>query len=258
MLFRMTLVVMALYVVCCAAALGQPAATSARENPAEARPATGSQGPVSAAELMQRNGGSLLRASLAAAPDPAKARILQVSYLAVPEPEPRTLKKHDLLTIIIREESDYSSQGTTDLKREGNIDARLDEFVKLNLKNLEIEGGAIGATPPSIKGSAKRDFKGEATVDRSDSFTARLTAEVLDVKPNGTVAVQARKRIRADDEEQEFILTGVIRAADVTVDNTVLSTQIHDLTLQKNHKGAVKDHTQRGWLVKLLDVLNPF
>ena len=42
----------------------------------------------SPAELMQLNGGSLLRASLASAPDPAKAHIASISFFSVPEPEP--------------------------------------------------------------------------------------------------------------------------------------------------------------------------
>src|SRR5690349_14254874 len=55
--------------------------------------------------LMRSNGGSLLRASLAAQTDPSIAKASQVSFFAVPAPVPRVLKKHDLVTIIVREES---------------------------------------------------------------------------------------------------------------------------------------------------------
>ena len=80
----------------------------------------------------------------------------------------------------------------------------------------------------------------------------------MDVKPNGTLIVQARKRIKTDEEEQQFILTGVCRVEDITADNAILSTQLFDLELQKNHKGAVRDATKRGILPKLLDWINPF
>jgi len=212
----------------------------------------------SPAELMQINGGSLLKASLAAGPDPAKAKLGSVSFFAVPELEPKVIKKHDLVTIIIREESDMSTDATTDLKKNSNLDAQLDEWVKLNFKNWAIEGGGQGATPPSIKMSGSRNLKGEAKVERTDSFLARITAEVVDVKPNGTFAIQARKVIRKDEEEQEFILTGICRGADVTPDNTVLSTQVYNLELNTRHKGAVRDTTKRGFIPKLLDFINPF
>jgi flagellar L-ring protein precursor FlgH len=207
---------------------------------------------------MQRAGGSLLRASVGVAPDPNQAKINNVSFFAVPEPEPRVLKKHDLVTIIVREESESSSEATTDLKKDAAFEAKLEEWIKLAIHNLEIEGGAIGPNPPSVKMSGSRDFKGEATVDRTDSLLLRVTAEVIDVKPNGTLVLQARQRIKTDEEVQEFTLSGICRAEDVTPDNTILSTQLFDKEVTKTHKGAVKDTTQRGWIPKLLDVINPF
>ncbi|HEX5245021.1 MAG TPA: flagellar basal body L-ring protein FlgH [Tepidisphaeraceae bacterium] len=103
-----------------------------------------------------------------------------------------------------------------------------------------------------------RTFKGTGDVTRNDTFTARITAEVLDVKPNGTLVLQARKHIKTDEEEQLMVLTGTCRVEDVTADNTVLSTQLNDLDLQKNHKGDVREATRRGFLGKLLDFVNPF
>src|SRR5207244_10340530 len=97
------------------------------------------------AELMQLNGGSLLRATLSAAPDPAKARLASISYFSVPDPEPKVIKKHDLVTIIIREESEMTSDGKSDLKKNADLDMRLDEWISANFKNFAIQGGAQGA-----------------------------------------------------------------------------------------------------------------
>jgi len=210
------------------------------------------------AELMQLNGGSLLRATLSAAPDPAKARLASISYFSVPDPEPKVIKKHDLVTIIIREESEMTSDGKSDLKKNADLDMRLDEWISANFKNFAIQGGAQGANPPSVKASGSRNLKGEAKLERTDHFLARITAEVVDVKPNGTFAIAARKFIKKDEEEQEFILTGVCRGADVTPDNTVLSSQVYNMELITNHKGAVRDTTKRGLIPKLLDFVNPF
>src|SRR3989440_10800076 len=67
--------------------------------------------------IMQRTGGSLLKAALAAKPDPSQAKISQVSFLTVPEQQPKKLKKHDLVTIVIREESDIQSKGENDFQK---------------------------------------------------------------------------------------------------------------------------------------------
>lgn len=183
--------------------------------------------------------------------------LASVSFLAVPEPQPKVVKKHDIITLIIREESEYSSEGTTDLKKQADLNAAIQQFIRINAANFAIEN-SIGGAAPTISMNGSRNFKGEATVDRTDSYTQRVGAEVIDVKPNGTLVLQAMKTIQTDEEEQSVILSGVCRAEDITADNTVLSTQLHDLTVRKTHKGAVRDTTKRGWVPRLLDVLNPF
>ncbi len=213
---------------------------------------------VNAQSLYQHNGGSLLKATLNAPADNRRAGLQDVSWFAVPEPEPKTLKKHDLVTIIIREESTATTTGKSDLKKSHDLDAELQEWVKLDLKNWAIKGGAQGPIPPALKYTMSRNFKGEGEVDRTDSFTFRVTAEVVDVKPNGTLVLQARKHIKTDDEEQEFVLSGVVSATSVTPDNTVLSTDLHDLDVTKRTTGQVRDTTKRGFFPKLLDALNPF
>lgn len=233
------------------------------------RPATEGQQPVrleydasinEAAVVVQRSGTSLAKAQIRTMPPlpPDAKRAREVSFYAIPEPEPRTIRKHDLVTIIIREESAFSTKGVTDAKRESTLDASLDEFIKLRIKNWEVEGGGIGPTPPAIRANANRDFKGEGTANRSDSLTARITGEVVDVKPNGTLVVQARKTIKTDDEEQQFILTGTCRVEDIIADNSVLSTQMFDLRVEKNTKGAVRSATKRSWLAEILDAISPF
>lgn len=243
----------------CSVALADPATTPTAQpvHAANTSAATGAP-PPTPGQALQKAGGSLLRATVGKTPDNTQAKLTNVSFFAVPDPQPRTMKKNDLVTIIIREESEFKSEGSTDLKKEAELEAKIEEWIKLSIKNLEITGGAQGPTPPSIKLGASRDFKGEATIDRTDSFTMRVTAEVVDVKPNGTIVLQARQKIKTDDEEQTLILSGICRAEDVTADNTVLSTQMYDKEVTKIHKGAVRDTTKRGLLSKLLDVVNPF
>ncbi|HEY1628545.1 MAG TPA: flagellar basal body L-ring protein FlgH [Tepidisphaeraceae bacterium] len=227
----------------------------AQSEPPPATPANAPQ--PTPAEAMQRAGGSLLRATAVSMPDPNQAKLSAVSYFAVPEPVPRTLKKHDLVTILVHEQSEYKANGTTDLERTADYDAKLSEFLKISLKNFQV-AGVSPQTAPEINGTGQRDFKGSADVDRSDSMTLRVTAEVIDVKPNGTLALQARTHIKNDEEDQTVILSGICRVEDVTPDNTVISTQMYDTNLTKLTTGAVRDTNRRSWAQKLLDVFNPF
>lgn len=203
--------------------------------------------------VMQRNGNSLLQATINRGP--VANTTAAVSFIAVPLPEPKIIRKHDLLTVVIRENSTFSSDGATDLKRSASINAAIQDYISLNLQNLALDSNT---TDLRLRANASRDFKGEGKIDRKDDFSARLTCEVIDVKPNGTFAIRGVKRIQTDDDVQIFVLTGTARSGDVSLDNTVLSTQLHNLELTKTHDGPVRDATKRGWATRLLDALNPF
>ena len=209
--------------------------------------------------LVQRTNGSLLRAETYNDLDAGSISTTGASFYNVPEPKPKLLKKHDLVTIVIRENSQFSSNGTNDLKHGNDLDAIIDSYV-----NLGWEGGGpslsehLPVTPIEMKTSGQRDFKGDATLERDDSYTGRITAEVVDVKPNGTLILQATEDIKTDEEEQKVTLLGTCRVEDITEDNTVLSNQLYNMSLNKQHKGAVKDTTTRGLFTRLLDWINPF
>jgi flagellar L-ring protein precursor FlgH len=213
---------------------------------------------IAPADVIPHSGGSLMRAGafqpVSPEPRPGQTRMDAVSLYAVPAPAPREIKKHALLTIVIREESQASSQAKADATKETSLDAHLDQYVKLTSK-LYLD--QIN-NPLSIQSGTKQEFKGDGQADRSDSFVTRIGAEVVDVKPNGTLVLQARKHIKLDEEEQDYVLSGVCRVEDVSIDNTVLSTQLHDLDLTKTTKGIVRDATKRGLFTRFLDFVNPF
>jgi flagellar L-ring protein precursor FlgH len=255
-MIRFSMLVVGLYGICCAMALGQTPGKQDREAPTPQR--TKTLDPDRNGKPLSRDtGGSLIAESLARPVDSNQLKYSDVSLIAVPEQKPHELKKHDLLTIIVTEESQSSSKGTTDLKKSSDMDAKVDSYVKLNAAQVAVHGVTPNVAP-ELKFETQRDSKGDAQVDRQDSFTARIGAEVIDVKPNGTLVIQAKKHIKTDDEEQDFILTGVCRAIDVTPDNTVQSTVLHDLDVHKTTKGAARDTTKRGLIPRLLDFVNPF
>jgi flagellar L-ring protein precursor FlgH len=214
-----------------------------------------------AGQMMQSNGGSLLKATLAAQRDPGQAPLDNVSFFAVAPPDPRVIRKQDLVTIIVRQESEFSSDGKTETKKDAKLDAVLDQFLRFNINNgnLRVDGNAIGAgTSPGVSGSASQEFNGEGKVERSDSFITRIQARVVDVKPNDTIVLEARSELRHDDELQTLILSGTCRAEDITADNSILSTQLFDQKIDRQSKGNVRNANRKGWITKLLDVINPF
>ena len=168
---------------------------------------------------------------------------------------PKTFKVHDLITIIVRQQRKYESDAEQESKSKFEISSELDAFLKF------IDGGVGSAAfrrgHPNIDYKFDSRLKNEADKEREDKLTTRITAEIIDVKPNGNLVLQARNEIKFDNDTAIMTLTGTCRQVDVSPDNTVLSTQLADLRIDNINTGAVRDGARRGWLTQVLDFLKP-
>ncbi len=181
-----------------------------------------------------------------------------VSLIYIEEPEVKQYKEHDIVTIIIDEVSSQTSSQTLKTKKESDASATVNTLVDvLQLLELRLKDEAIGDLD-LVDFGAEREFKGKGDYDRSDKFSARIAAEILEVKPNGTLVLQATKRITKDQEEQILVLAGVARSEDITAQNTILSSQLANLSLAIENEGAVKKAAEKGFLTKFFDTLFAF
>lgn len=215
----------------------------------EARPGA----PAMVAPAVAANGASR---PLAAGADPA-APLYGVSMFALTPPEPRTFAVHDLVTILIDETSRSSSSQTLETEKKLNTRATLNSIADpLELLEARLREDVLNVD--LIDAKANRKYEGEGEYERQDRFIARVTGQIIDVKPNGTLVVEARKRIVRDEEETVIVLAGVCRQEDVTVENTVLSSQMADLRVEQHNEGAVKQAAKKGFLTNVLDAVFNF
>lgn len=182
----------------------------------------------------------------------------QVSLLWVPEPEPRVFQKHDIITIVIDEVSTQTSSQSLETEKDSRTSANLNSIVDLmSLLELRLQQGDT-SNVSLIDFNARRNFEGEGDYERKDRFSARITATVLEVKPNGTLVLEASKRIAKDTEIQTIVLSGVVREEDITRQNTVLSSQMANLNIASHHEGQVRDAAKKGLITEVLDALFAF
>lgn len=182
----------------------------------------------------------------------------QVSLLWVPEPEPRVFQKHDIITIIVDENSSQISSQSLETEKESDSSAGINAMVDLmQLLELRVRQGDT-SNVNLLDLETEREFKGEGDYERKDRFSARVTATVLEVKPNGSLLLEATKRISKDDEVQVIVLSGLVRAEDVTRQNTVLSSQIASLDVVVRNEGALRDAAKKGIITEVLDALFAF
>jgi len=183
-----------------------------------------------------------------------------VSLFALTPPEPREFVVHDLVQIIVRESSAAKSSSDLETKKDTKLDGKVPQWPDINLQDLlrlTLHQGD-DSDNPALNLEFKKDFKGEGDYERKDDLSARITAEVIDVLPNGNLVLEARTYIKTDKEEQSMKVTGVCRPDDITTLNTINSNQVHDLAVEKVHKGELKDVSKKGLFTKVLEMFFAF
>lgn len=203
-------------------------------------------------------------AQLARMADPAPVErepaenLYGVSLFVVRPPEPRTFKIHDIVTIIVNESSTQTSEQTLETTKEtegsASIGATLsiEELLDLRLRNSSISDLEL------LRYAAEREFEGEGEYERTDRITDRLSATVIDVKPNGVLVLEARRFTASDEESKSVVLSGSCRSQDITEQNTIQSNQLADLRLEVQHEGAVREAARKGPLTRFVEWILPF
>ncbi len=159
----------------------------------------------------------------------------------------------DIVTVIIAEEASASKAASTDTDRSSSISAGISNFFGLE--------NSVGSniTPSSlISASTSNDFSGGGTTTRSENLAATLTTQVVKVYPNGNLKIRGGKSVTVNNENQIIYLTGIVRAYDVSADNTVDSGDILNAQISYTGKGSISDKQKPGWLMRIFDNTWPF
>ncbi len=180
------------------------------------------------------------------------------SMFFVQPPQPRKFAAHDIVHVIINETSSATSSQSLETAKETTLENRLNSIVdplmllQLRLQSADTQDLTIADL------EATNEFTGEGDYDRQDRLSARIAAEIVDVKPNGTLILRARKTVGTDEETRTITLTGTARTEDVTDENTVLSSQLADLVVAVENDGEVRKAAKKGIITKAIEFLFNF
>lgn len=186
--------------------------------------------------------------------------VAQSSLLSVQVPEPRRFSMQDLVTIIVNERTENSSDSKMQADKKVEHKGEIKDFPQFRLADL-LEGQLKGSTndnPPKLDINYDSKFDGQGKYNRKDEMTTRVTARIIDIRPNGTLVLEARKALRTDDEAMTIVITGTCRPEDITAQNTVLSTLLYDLRVQIERSGELRRATRKGILTRVLDTVFNF
>jgi flagellar L-ring protein precursor FlgH len=160
----------------------------------------------------------------------------------------RARNVNDLVTIRVVESITGTGTADSALAKAGSGSAGVPKIFGVETKLPSVvDPSALLST------SSKTDFKGSGTTSRAGELTAQITARVADVLPNGDLVVEGIREIEINGDRQMVVLTGVVRTADISPSNTVLSTEIGQLRIRYFGNGLIKDNLKPGWLIRILN-----
>jgi len=103
-----------------------------------------------------------------------------------------------------------------------------------------------------------QSFKGKGETAQSNALSGELSVTVAAVYPNGNMLVQGEKALTLNRGDENVQFTGLVRSADISVDNRVLSTRVAAARIRYTGKGEIARASQQGWLQRFFSKLSPF
>ncbi|MBL8047450.1 MAG: flagellar basal body L-ring protein FlgH [Chthonomonas sp.] len=152
--------------------------------------------------------------------------------------------KGDVLTVVISESSVAQFSASTNTSKKDNSEVGAKFPVKFLDQLLK---------PFSTNSNSSTDGKGSTS--QNGRLQAKITGVITEVRPNGTMVVEATRTLMINKELQSFKLRGVLRPDDIAPDNSVMSESLAEADIRFEGKGAIQDRQRRGLLTKVLDWL---
>lgn len=196
-------------------------------------------------------------ASLWGAPDTRAPLTLHTGSWSYIETEaPREIRIHDIITVVVNERSQIVSDAEMDRRKQSNIQAQLLEWVELNGLSLQLAPQYRGE--PAVEAILNNQYRAQGNLEYRDAMKFYIAAEVVDIRPNGNLVLEAHRQVKWNSEVWDSSLTGIVRPQDVKPDNTVMSEDIAELLVNMRESGQVRDSYKRGWFMKFMDQVRPF
>lgn len=176
------------------------------------------------------------------------------------QPPGQTFKKHDHIRIVVQERARARAAADVNTDKRSRTEIELEEWPRLVDRSAgglpRLEAAALNGDPAiDLDARYRQEHKARTTRDFDLTFT--IMAEVVDVRPNGNVVIEAKKVRRVNEEEEVLRVTGEV-SPQFIVSNNVRSEDIMHARLEINGTGVVSDNVDQGLFAWLASKVWPF
>jgi flagellar L-ring protein precursor FlgH len=171
----------------------------------------------------------------------------------------RDFAVHDIVHVTVVVSAESTTDEKVEYEKNSSSKMDIDQYLKLVKSGSIIPDlKSVSPTDLGLNMTAAKSFDGDGNSEREDALRTRLAAEIVEIKPNGNLVIEAKSRFTKSREKTLITLTGTVRPQDVDSENNVYSYNIADIDINYESSGPVTDANRRGWLQRTLDKLWPF
>lgn len=160
----------------------------------------------------------------------------------------RARRVGDIITVILQEKTTSSKTSGTDLNKSDQNQMAVNSLLGLQPNTNVPFMNSKGDLTLDSNTKNDRKFAGAAKSDQSNQLTGNITVTVADVLANGVLLVRGEKWITLTQGDEYIRIQGLVRAADISPDNTVISSKIADARIAYGATGDFADVNSKGWL----------
>jgi flagellar L-ring protein precursor FlgH len=169
----------------------------------------------------------------------------------------RAVQQGDILTVVIEIDEEAEISNATDRSRSGSESLGIPSLYGIPQRiNRILPEGASTDEAVSIQSSSTSS--GDGSVKRNEKLTLRVAATIVDVLPNGVLAISGSQELRVNFEMRELLVSGYVRPEDISRKNEITYDKIASARVSYGGRGQITDVQQPRLGKQILDAVLPF
>lgn len=167
--------------------------------------------------------------------------------------EKTTYQIGDVVTVIL----DESMAGDSTQTNEASRNTTTDVFSPAQLARFGSNGGLFLSNDEDPI-ATQLSSSGSGETEQSASLTGTMTAQVVEVYPNGNLMIRGEKIVNFSNGSEVIQVKGIIRPSDIQPDNTVQSKRIAGAQISYKGVGQNANASRTPWGTNVLMSIWPF
>lgn len=162
----------------------------------------------------------------------------------------------DVITVVIEEQSSGQNRAVANTDRQTSHRAGIGGLTKVFPDEPDRDRRYIAQY--ELGGSTNSSLAGSGNTSRDGTLRAVITAQVTEILENGNLAIEGRRQLTVNEEDQYIVVAGIVRPDDISEDNVVSSRHIAQARIVYTGQGIIHDKMRPGWATRVVDWVWPF